>query len=136
MRRAAGRCLCNGFGGQDSARDRVGPVCRAALQPAFFHNGAFTKLEDAIRHHLDAKDSARHYNPIRAGVDQDLTYRVASPESMLNTLDPLLAQPIQLNEREFSDLVSFVRNGLEEIAERKRRDREGAVPIVKAAARQ
>lgn len=46
----------------------VPPLRNVALQPAFFHNGAFTRLEDAIRHHLDVFDSARHYNAAR--VDQ------------------------------------------------------------------
>ena len=41
---------------------RTSPLRNAALQPAYFHNGAFTKLEDAIRHHLDVAGSARYYD--------------------------------------------------------------------------
>ncbi len=33
---------------------RTSPLRNLALQPAFFHNGAFTDLEDALRYHLDA----------------------------------------------------------------------------------
>ena len=36
-----------------------------ALQPAFFHNGAFTTLEDAVTHHLDVFTSMRGYDPAR-----------------------------------------------------------------------
>ena len=37
---------------------RTSPLRNVALQPAFFHNGAFTRLEDAIAHHLDVAGSA------------------------------------------------------------------------------
>lgn len=96
----------------DRYKFRSSPLRNAALQPAFFHNGAFTRIEDAIRHHLDVKDSALHYSAIRAGVAQDLTYRVANPTAMLQMVDPILAQPISLNADEFENLVIFVRDGL------------------------
>lgn len=96
----------------DRYKFRTSPLRNAALQPAFFHDGAFTRLEDAIRHHLDVKASLAHYSPTRAGVAQDLTLRVASPEAMLSTIDPLLTDPIKLEDGEFQDLVAFVRDGL------------------------
>src|SRR6266705_1950304 len=37
----------------DRYRFRTSPLRNVAVQPTFFHNGAFTRLEDAIRHHLD-----------------------------------------------------------------------------------
>jgi len=100
-------------GGAESDRYkfRSSPLRNAALQPAFFHNGAFTRLEDAIRHHLDAAKSARRYDPRRAGVDRDLQSRLGPIEPVLATLDPLL-QPIELEERQFDDLLAFVRDGL------------------------
>ncbi len=42
----------------DRYKFRTSPLRNVALQPAFFHNGAFTRLEDAIRHHLDVFESA------------------------------------------------------------------------------
>src|SRR5262249_16728987 len=51
---------------------RTSPLRNLALQPAFFHNGCFTRLEDAMRFHLDVFTSARNYDPIRAGVAADL----------------------------------------------------------------
>jgi cytochrome c peroxidase len=91
---------------------RTSPLRNVALQPTFFHNGAFTRLEDAIRHHLDATDSARHYDARKAGVAQDLRLRPAIADPVLATLDPLLAKPLRLSETEFGDLVNFVGNGL------------------------
>jgi cytochrome c peroxidase len=96
----------------DRYKFRSSPLRNAALQPAFFHNGAFARMEDAIRHHLDVEESMRHYNAVEAGVAPDLTHRLASPEAMLEALDPLLKEPIRLNDREFRDLVSFVRDAL------------------------
>jgi cytochrome c peroxidase len=82
------------------------------LQPAFFHNGAFTRLEDAIYQHLHVFESARNYNPIRAGIDKDLAFRLGPIEPVLARLDPLLLHPPQLTPEEFEDLVTFVRTGL------------------------
>jgi cytochrome c peroxidase len=96
----------------DRYRFRSSPLRNAALQPAFFHNGAFRRLEDAIRHHLDVFSSARNYHPISAGIDKDLTYRLGPIEPVLQRIDPLLAQPITLTSDEFEHLVAFVRDGL------------------------
>ena len=104
----------------DRYKFRSSPLRNAALQPAFFHNGAFTRLEDAIRHHLDVEESVHHYNAVEAGVDLDLTHRLASSEAMLESLDPILKDPIRLNDQEFRDLVSFVRDALLDGRARKR----------------
>lgn len=83
-----------------------------AAQPAFFHNGAFTQLEDAIRHHLDVVASTATYDPELAGLDQDLRHRRGPTVPMLARLDPVLATPISLSNEEFAELVDFVRHGL------------------------
>jgi cytochrome c peroxidase len=96
----------------DRYKFRSSPLRNAALQPAFFHNGAYTRLEDAIRHHLNVPESARNYNARHAGVDRDLTLIMGPIEPVLATLDSLLAKPLKLTNREFRDLVAFVRDGL------------------------
>jgi cytochrome c peroxidase len=96
----------------DRYKFRSSPLRNAALQPAFFHNGAFTRLEDAIRHHLDVEASVRNYNAAAAGVDPDLTHRLAFSGPMLETVDPLLKNRVRLSDQEFRDLVRFVRYGL------------------------
>ena len=98
----------------DRYKFRSSPLRNVALQPAFFHNGAFTRLEDAIRHHLDVFDSARHYNAARAGVEGDLRHRVGPIKPVLARIDPLLATPIRLSQHEFEDLVHFVRDSLQD----------------------
>ena len=96
----------------DRYKFRTSPLRNVALQPAFFHNGAFTRLEDAIVHHLQAIESARTYDPIRAGVDRDLALRRGPVEPVLARIDPLLLHPPRLTLREFENLVAFVRTGL------------------------
>jgi cytochrome c peroxidase len=96
----------------DRYKFRTSPLRNVALQPAFFHNGAFTRLEDAIAHHLDVATSARNYNPAAAGVDEDLRHRLGPIEPVLQRIDPILARRIRLTAREFTSLVAFVRDGL------------------------
>ena len=96
----------------DRYKFRTSPLRNIALQPAFFHNGAFTRLEDAIRHHLDVFASAHNYNAEIAGVDKDLMAPMGPIEPVLARVDPILATPIKLTNDEFQQLVDFVRNGL------------------------
>jgi cytochrome c peroxidase len=96
----------------DRYKFRSSPLRNVSLQPAFFHNGAFTRLEDAIDHHLDVVESARNYDPIRAGVGDDLTFRLGPIEPLLANVDPLLMSPSFLTQQEFEDLVVFVKIGL------------------------
>jgi len=96
----------------DRYKFRTSPIRNVALQPTFFHNGAFTRLEDAVRHHLDVFASARNYSPAAAGVAPDLRASMGPIEPVLERVDPILATPIQLTDEEFTELVDFVRNGL------------------------
>lgn len=96
---------------QDRYAFRTSPLRNAALQPAFFHNGCFTNLEDAIRHHLNVSASARGYTwPV--DLASDLTAPLGPIEPVLAKVDPLLAAPINLSATEFNQLADFVRNGL------------------------
>jgi len=71
-----------------------------------------TRIEDAIYHHLDVSNSARSYDPKKAGVDKDLRYRLGPIEPVLARLDPLVRRPIPLTGGEFQALVAFVSDAL------------------------
>jgi cytochrome c peroxidase len=96
----------------DRYKFRTAPLRNLAVSPAFFHNGAYVHLDDAIRFHLDAKKYARAYDPHKAGVPDDLAYRVGPIEPVLERLDPHLQSPVRLTDAEFNDLVSFIKDGL------------------------
>ncbi|HEX8113512.1 MAG TPA: cytochrome c peroxidase [Kofleriaceae bacterium] len=98
------------FDPNDRYRFRTSPIRNVALQPTFMHNGAFTRLDDAIRHHLDVQASATSYRA--AGLPPDLQGPTGPIEPVLARLDPLLATPILLTDEEFAQLVDFVRDGL------------------------
>jgi cytochrome c peroxidase len=122
FRNARGEFVSEGnqdFGAEDITLDRqdrycfrTSPLRNVAVQPAFFHNGAFTRLEDAIRHHLRPIASARRYDPRAAGIAEDLRHNLGPIDPVLDQLDPLLDTPPRLTGEEFRDLVDFVRAGL------------------------
>jgi cytochrome c peroxidase len=89
---------------------RTSPLRNVALQPAFMHNGAFVRLEDAIRYHLDAVSGAATYNTDR--LPPDLRGPTGPSQPVLDRLDPQLRSPVRLSEEEFESLVDFVRDGL------------------------
>jgi cytochrome c peroxidase len=91
---------------------RTSPLRNVALQPTFMHDGAFTSLEAAIRHHLDVVASALSYDPVAQGVDADLAGPIAPVAPALARLDPLVATPRTLSQANLDALVAFVRNGL------------------------
>ena len=97
---------------EDRYKFRTSPIRNVALQPAFFHNGAFTRLEDAVRHHLDVFASMRDYDPYTAGIDADLYAPLGPSEPVLARVDTVLSTPIALTDDEFRYLVDFVRDGL------------------------
>jgi cytochrome c peroxidase len=96
----------------DRYRFRTSPLRNLALQPAFFHNGCFTQLEDAVSHHLNVIRSARRYDAAEAGIAPDLTRREGPLLPVLQRLDPLLRTPTPLSRSEFDALVAFLREAL------------------------
>ena len=97
---------------QDRYKFRTSPLRNVAVQPTFMHNGAFTNLEDAVRHHLNVVASARAYTPAGQDLAPDLAGPTGPIEPVLARLDPILATPIELNEDQIRQLIAFVENGL------------------------
>jgi cytochrome c peroxidase len=98
---------------------RTSPLRNVALQPAFMHNGAFVRLEDAIRYHLDAERGAAAFNT--AHLPPDLRGPTGPLAPVLQRLDRRLRKPVQLSNEEFAALVDFVSHGLLDPAARPER---------------
>lgn len=96
----------------DRYKFRTSPLRNVALQPAFFHNGAFTNLAGALAYHLDPIEGAEDYSPDHEDLAADLTGPLGPMRPVLARLDPLLATPVRLTSNEFDDLLAFVRDGL------------------------
>ena len=96
----------------DRYKFRTSPLRNVAVQPTFMHNGAFTNLDDAIRHHLNVMDSAMHYTSASQHLPADLSGPLGPSSPVLARLDPALSTPIVLTESQFEELVTFVSHGL------------------------
>jgi cytochrome c peroxidase len=96
----------------DRYKFRTSPLRNVAVQATFMHNGAFTHLDDAIRHHLNAIDSALNYTPASQNLPADLSGPPGPMAPVLDRLDPALSTPIALTESQFDQLLAFVRDGL------------------------
>lgn len=97
---------------EDRYKFRSSPLRNVAVQAAFFHNGSFTELDQAIKHHLHVLSSLKQYNAKKAGVAADLSSRMAPIQKVGASVDPLLLVGGRLDENEVSDLIRFVRDGL------------------------
>jgi cytochrome c peroxidase len=95
----------------DRYKFRTAPLRNLARAPAYFHDGAFTDLGDAIQHHLSVLYSTSHYDPEDAGLDPAV-YQEGPVHSMLDDVDALVATPLILTDQEFYNLVAFVRDAL------------------------
>lgn len=91
---------------------RTAPLRNVALNAAFMHDGAFTSLEAAIRHHLNVVQSADHYSPTEQHLPADLSGPIGPLAPILLSLDPKLQAPLHLSDKEVQELVAFVRDGL------------------------
>ena len=96
----------------DRYKFRTPPLRNLATHPTFFHNGSFTRLEDAVRHHLNVEKSLKAYDPAAAGIAPDLRRKANNVDALLQRLDPRVKTPIALSDDEFNDLLAFVRDGL------------------------
>lgn len=96
----------------DRYKFRTAPLRNLAVQPTFMHNGAYTSLEAAIRHHLDVPAALAVYTPAGQGLDADLHGPLGPMGPVLARVDPLLAEPIVLSDQELAQLLAFVRDGL------------------------
>lgn len=107
------------FGREDFTGDprdryafRTPSLRNVAVEAAYMHDGAFTSLRPAIDHHLDVVGSVRSYDPLAQGLPTDLAATSAPAGPLIDTLDPLLRDPIALSSEELDDLVAFVAEGL------------------------
>jgi cytochrome c peroxidase len=107
------------FGREDFTSDpadryqfRTPSLRNVAVEAAFMHDGAFTSLADAVRHHLDPRASLLAYAPAEHGLAPDLRGPIGPRAPLLSALDPLVASPTFLSDAEIDDLVAFVRDGL------------------------
>ena len=97
---------------EDRYKFRTAPLRNVGAQAAFFHNGAFTTLEDAINHYRDIKQSAQILEGLKWKLSEDLRGPIGPVDPVLERANPFLIRGILLNQEELRLIVEFVRNGL------------------------
>ena len=107
------------FGREDATGDpgdrymfRTPSLRNVTVEAAYMHDGAYTSLRAAIRHHLDAVASLRSYDPAAQGLPPDLSGPIGPTRPLVEALDSRLARPIVLSTGELDDLVAFVSEAL------------------------
>ena len=82
----------------DRYKFRTAPLRNLAVAPAFFHNGAYTRLDEAIRFHVNVAEAARNYSPLAAGLPDDLLHRARAADSQ-GAAGPAGEEPDQIDRR-------------------------------------
>jgi cytochrome c peroxidase len=100
---------------EDRFAFRTPPLRNVTVTGPYFHNGAYSTLEAAVRHHLNPAAALENYNPAQLGPELAESARndAETRAALLSGIDPLLAAPIVLSEGEIADLLDFLR-GLED----------------------
>ena len=92
----------------DRYRFRVAPLRNLAVQRAFFHDGAFTSLEDTVRHYVDVAASLRNYTTDKSNI----AARLGPIDALLGRVDPIMSEPLIITPEQVRQLTAFVRDAL------------------------
>ncbi len=87
------------------------PILRNVAQTGpWMHSGAYTTLTAAVAHYRNPAQSLRNYNPnqLRADLRGEVHTADQLNAGILNTLDPLVNAPINLNQGDVADIVAFL----------------------------
>lgn len=85
---------------------RTPPLRNVTLTGPWMHNGAYTTLEAAVRHHLDPESSMKNYDASQ--LDPQLIETFIYRSSVLQSLDPLVSTPKSLTDQQVQDLMAFL----------------------------
>ena len=89
---------------------RTPPLRNVALTAPYFHNGAFTTLEGAVRHYINVGRSLQQYDPnqlpsaFRSTVHDGPTVW----NQLLATTDPNVSDSLRLSNADVNDLIAFL----------------------------
>jgi cytochrome c peroxidase len=94
----------------DRYKFRTPPLRNVAITGPWMHDGAYTTLDGAVRHHLDPATSLRNYDVTQLAADMQSTLQSseATVAAILANLDPLVATPRSLTDAEVNEVLTFL----------------------------
>jgi len=89
---------------------RTPPLRNVEATGPWMHNGAYTTLEGAVRHHLNVRVSLRDWDAgqLDPAFADSVSDEAEVRGALLARLDPSMETPIELSDAEFSDLIEFL----------------------------
>ncbi len=105
---------------------RTPPLRNVAITGPWMHDGAFTTLEGAVRHHLDPETSLQTYDVGQLDPRLRETFQgdAETIAAILVNLDPMLATPLVLSDQEVNQILAF----LEALTDPAAADLSGDIP--------
>ncbi|MCA9796600.1 MAG: cytochrome-c peroxidase, partial [Candidatus Eremiobacteraeota bacterium] len=94
----------------DRFRFRTPTLRNVALTGPWMHSGSYTSLQAVVRHYINPAQALNNYNPnqLQPQFQSQVHVQDQLNAGVLNTIDPVLATPIQLNNGDVNDLVDFL----------------------------
>ncbi|MGB0386701.1 MAG: cytochrome-c peroxidase [Ardenticatenaceae bacterium] len=95
---------------KDRFRFRTPPLRNVALTGPWMHNGAYSNLEDVIRHHMDPEHALFNYDVSQLHPILQEQHRGEEKIilGMLMNLEPLVATPLELSDQQIEKLMAFL----------------------------
>ncbi len=88
---------------------RTPPLRNVAITGPWMHNGTFTSLEGALRHHLDPETSLKNYDPTQLAPEfRDLIFSDPEVITAQLTCSSAPSKVIGLSDEQVSDLMAFM----------------------------
>jgi cytochrome c peroxidase len=89
---------------------RTPPLKNTAITGPWMHNGAYSSLEEAIRHHVEPEDCLEGFdsNFIPEELRESLEENRKSNKRIIASLDPELEATRKLNEQDILNLMAFL----------------------------
>jgi cytochrome c peroxidase len=89
---------------------RTPPLRNVALTAPYFHNGAFTTLEGAVRHYINVGRSLQQYDPnqLPPAFRSTVHEGPAVWNQLLATTDPNVSDSLRLSNADVNDLIAFL----------------------------
>lgn len=96
----------------DNYKFRTAPLRNVELTSPYTHAGAFSSLEDVIRHYGNPSQSLLNYNSslLRSDFQSQVDSDAGRISARINALDSILLPSMQFNENEIAVMAAFLRS--------------------------